>query len=295
VSDPLPSKIGPYRVLRRLGHGGMAEVFLANQYGASGFERKVALKVLLPPFRGTGRYERLLIEEAKLGALLRHRNLVQTYDLGAADGTYYACLEYVDGADLASIPRLPEPLAWLVAEEVALALEYVHAAEDDRGVPLGLVHRDVSPSNILVSRAGEVKLADFGIVKATNRVEQTRPNVRKGKYAYMSPEQVSNAPLSSSSDQFGFGVVLFELLTGARPFDGESVAETLDRIRKAEPPDLSRFAPAASSILGRCLAKAPLARFASAAELRRAVGQVRAGMPPVAPTDLGAHVTEKSG
>lgn len=286
----VPQKLGPYRVVRRLGRGGMAEVFLGTAFGASGFERPVALKVLLSPFKGTGKYERLLIEEAKLGARLRHTNLVQTYDLGSQDGSYYACLEYVDGADLETLGRPSEALTWLIAEQVALGLEFVHEATDERGAPLGLVHRDVSPSNVLLSRAGEVKLGDFGIVKATNLVEHTRPNVRKGKYAYMSPEQVGGETLRPSSDQFGFGVMLYELLTGVRPFDGESVPQTLDRIREARPPDVSSLAPAAAAIVARCLAKEPADRFESAAKLAMAVSNVREGLDAVAARDLGAWV-----
>lgn len=289
-ADAEPTRLGPYRVLSRLGRGGMAEVFLGVHHGASGFERHVALKRLRVPFRGEGRWERLLIEEAKLGARLRHRNLVQTYDLGSADGSYFVCLEYVDGADLTSLTDVPEPHAWLIAEEIALALEYVHTARDERGVELGLVHRDVSPSNVLLSRAGEVKLADFGIVKATNMIEQTRPDIRKGKYAYMSPEQAANEPLSASSDQFGFGVLLHELVLGRRPYDGTSVPETLDLIRLAAPPELDTLAPDAAAIVARCLARDPKDRFASASALRGAVSAFRRTLPHVAPPDLGALI-----
>ena len=290
--DAEPTRLGPYRVLSRLGRGGMAEVFLGQHLGASGFERLVALKRLRAAFRGEGRWERLLIEEAKLGARLRHRNLVQTYDLGSTDGSYFVCLEYVDGADLASLPRPPASVAWLIAEEVALALEYVHAARDERGVELGLVHRDVSPSNVLVSRAGEVKLADFGIVKATNMIHRTRPDVRKGKFAYMSPEQAANEPIRASSDQFGYGVLLHELLLGHRPYDGESVVDTLELIRTAAPPDLSALSPDAAAIVGRCLARDPARRFESATDLRAAVSTLRRSLPPLAPPDVGVFVAE---
>src|SRR5262249_21211415 len=195
----LPQRIGPYRVLERLGAGGMAEVFLAVAYGASGFEKRIAIKTVLPELRGEGDFERFLIEEARLGARLQHRNLVGVHELGVDAGTYYVRMAYVDGADLASLLRgepLDPALALLISEEVTLALEYVHGFRDEAGRPLGLVHRDVSPANILVSRAGDVKLADFGVAKATLLLEVTRANVRKGKYAYMAPEQVAGDRLT---------------------------------------------------------------------------------------------------
>jgi serine/threonine protein kinase len=290
------TQLGPYRLVRRIGHGGMAEVYLAVRYGASGFEKRFALKTLLPELRGMGTYERLLIEEAKIGARLDHRNLVRVHDLGVDRGVYYACMDYVDGADLDGLMRRARPrpeLALLIAEEVCLALEYVHTATDDSGRPLGIVHRDVSPSNVLLSRAGEVKLADFGIAKATELEDRTLGNVRKGKYAYMSPEQVRGEPLTLQSDQFGLGVMLLELLVGRRPFDGESVMQTLDNIEKAEPPAELALLPAPlAAILGCCLARDPAERYPGAEELRRALAAVRAGMAAAAPPDLGVYVAE---
>ncbi len=169
----------------------MAEVYLAQVYGASGFEKQVAIKTLLPEHQGNDEVLRHLIREARLGASLQHRNLLQIHDLGVDQGIYYVRMDYVDGADLSTLCRVERPSAaigLLIIEEVALALEYVHAFADEAGRGLGLVHRDVSPSNILISRNGEVKLADFGVAKATHMAHNTRGSVRKGKYAYMSPE-----------------------------------------------------------------------------------------------------------
>src|SRR5262245_36606433 len=205
--------LGPYRLVRRLGHGGMAEVWLAVAHGASGFEKKVALKTLLPEVASDPEATRGLLAEARLAARLQHRNLVGVHDLGVDDGVYYVRMDWVDGADLATIAGgrpLPAPLALLVAEEIAAALDYVHRAADDDGRPLGLVHRDVSPANILISRGGDVKLGDFGIAKATMLAHVTRGGVRKGKYAYMSPEQASGDSLGPTSDQFALGVTLME-------------------------------------------------------------------------------------
>lgn len=292
----LPCTLGPYRLVRRLGHGGMAQVFEATVFGASGFEKRVAVKTLLPELSGDGEFERLLIEEARLGAWLSHRNLVQVHDLGIDRGVYFVRMDFVDGADLATLSsrrRLPAPLALLVVEEVALALEYVHSLRDDAGRPLGLVHRDVSPSNVLVSRWGEVKLADFGIAKATLLAETTRASIRRGKYAYMSPEQIGGKALSAQSDQFGFGVMLIELLTGSRPFDGETPVETMDRIREAVPPDVSGLEAELGDIVLRCLAREPRRRFPSPEALRQAIALARRRQPLVLGIpDLGRWVDE---
>jgi eukaryotic-like serine/threonine-protein kinase len=274
----------------------MAEVFLAVAYGASGFEKKVALKTLLPGMIGNATIERLLIEEARLCARLTHRNLVQVHDLGVEDGVYWVRLDWVDGADLETLARQERPplgLALLIAEELALALEYVHRVTDDAGRPLGLVHRDVSPSNILLSRAGEVKLADFGIAKATMLAGVTRANVRKGKFAYMSPEQASGEPLTAQSDLFALGITVFELLAGRRPFDGDSPVETMDRIREAAPPDVSELPVELGAILRRCMAKRPTDRPESAEALRRSFAVLRAALPSAAPTDLGNWVRQR--
>jgi serine/threonine-protein kinase len=273
----------------------MARVYLARSFGASGFETQVALKVLRPEYRGVGEYERLLIDEARLGARLRHRNLVAVTDFGVDDGAYFAVMEHVDGADLATALRAARPpleLALLIAEEVAIGLEYVHACADGRGRPLGLVHRDVSPSNILISRAGEVKLADFGIAKATALTERTLTNIRKGKYAYMSPEQIAGDALTASSDQFGLGVTLVEILAGRRPFDGDSVVATMENIKAAAAPAWLADLPAdLEPIARRCLARDPAARYATMPALVRDLALARRARPLVTPAGLGAWLT----
>jgi serine/threonine protein kinase len=287
-------RIGPYRVVRKLGQGGMAQVFLAVAYGASGFEKRVAIKLLLPELEHSAELVRALIEEARLGAQLVHRNLVQVHQLGVADGRYYVVMELVDGCDLATLlGRAPPPpsIALAVAEELARALDYVHRACDDAGRPLGLVHRDVSPANVLISRAGEIKLADFGVAKATLLADITRGNVRKGKYAYMSPEQVAGDTLTAASDQFALGILLFEMLTGERPFDGEGPHQTMERIRRADPPDWSRLPEALRDPLARCLAREPTARFPSTEELRRALAEVQRAFAPAGERDLARWVT----
>ena len=275
-------------------------MYLARGFGASGFEKRLAIKTLLPAYRGMGAYERLLIEEARLSARLEHRGLVSVHELGVDQGVYYACMDYVDGADLGTLtrraesdpPAVPLPLVLSIAEEIAHALEYVHRYADEQG-PLGLVHRDVSPSNILISRAGEVKLADFGIAKATMLAEDTLSNIRKGKYAYMSPEQVAGEPLTSVSDQFGLGVTLAELCTGTRPFDGATVMDTLDNIKAAHKPDLAGLDDDVRAIIWTCLARDPASRFASADALARALAESRRQRAIVTPTELGEWVANR--
>lgn len=289
----LPRQLGPYQLTRKLGSGGMAEVHLGLAFGASGFEKKVAIKSLLPEFRGNGELQRLLITEACLHAQLEHRNLVGVHDLGVDNGTYYVRMDFIDGGDLASMMKFGRPsvsLAIYIAEEVALALDYVHTYRDDRGRPLGLVHRDVSPSNILLSRAGEVKLADFGVAKATRMADATGARVRKGKYAYMSPEQIAGDDLTHHSDQFGVGVTLMEMIVGHRPFDGETVLETMERIRAAEPPELEGVTPDLQTIIRRCLKRRPKDRYPSAAALRQALMSLRANFLAVGPPELHEYV-----
>lgn len=288
----LPRQLGPYRLLKRLGHGGMAEVFLAVAHGASGFEKRVAIKVLLPELQGDGEYERVLIEEACRAARFSHRNLVCVHDLGVAGGAYYVRMDWVDGPDLATLlarARPAAPVALYVAEELAHALAYLHALTDDDGRPLGLVHRDVSPSNVLLSRAGEVRLGDFGIAKATLLAEATRGGARKGKYAYMSPEQVTGGALTAASDQFALGIALYEMLTGARPYDAETALETMERVREAAAPDTGSLDADLAAIVRRCLARAPGERFAHMGALARALATARRTRAPAGADELARY------
>jgi serine/threonine-protein kinase len=275
----------------------MAEVFLALAFGAAGFEKRVVLKVLRPEHVGNATYERMFLEEGRLGARLSHRNLVGVHDLGCAEGVYYVRLDYVEGADLASllVRGLPGvPLALFVAEELALALAAVHGLEDESGRPLGLVHRDVTPSNVLLSRLGEVKLADFGIAKATLLRDRTRSGVRKGTYAYMSPEQVRGGAVGPASDVFSLGITLHELLTGRRPFDGESAFETMERIREAEVGALAEVDEQVRPLLSACLARRPEERPPAEA-LRKRLSSLRRVCPEAGPSELARWVQAGGG
>lgn len=281
--------IGPYQIVKPLGRGGMAEVHLAIAHGASGFERKVAIKTLAPELAGHPELERALIREAVMGGGLHHRNIVAVLGLGVDEGAYYVVLEYVDARDLARwldpARPVPEPLALHIVDELALALAYLHGVRDARGLPLGIVHRDVGPANVLVSWAGDVKLADFGVAKATALADRTAAGTRKGRYSYMAPEQLAGEPVTAASDQFGLGVTLVELLTGARPFEGETPWALLEVIRGG-PPALDGLADDVRAIAARALASAAGDRFASVGELRLAIAAARRAREPAGPVEL---------
>jgi serine/threonine protein kinase len=282
--------IGPYQLVRRLGRGGMAEVHLAIAHGASGFERRVAIKRLGPELAGDPDLERALIREATLGGTLHHRNLVSVLGLGVHDGGYYVVMEYVDGGDLARLldGPLPEPVALRIMHEVALGLTYLHAATAASGLPLDIVHRDVGPSNVLVSTTGDVKLGDFGIAKPTALADLTAAGTRKGRYAYMAPEQLAGEPLTVAADQFGLGVTLVELVAGARPFAGENPWQLRDAIQAG--PTLTGLAPDLAAIAARALAFDAGDRYGSVDELRRAIIDAQDRRPPATAIDLGDWV-----
>jgi eukaryotic-like serine/threonine-protein kinase len=285
--------IGPYQLVRLLGRGGMAEVHLAIAHGASGFERRVAIKTLAPELAGEPELERALIREAVLGAGLHHRNLVAVLGLGVDDG-YYVVLEYVDGRDLARHLHepMPEAIALHVVHEVALGLVHLHAARGDRGLPLAIVHRDVGPANVLVSSSGDVKLADLGVAKATALADRTAAGTRKGRYCYMAPEQLAGEPVTASADQFGLAVMLVELITGRRPFTGETPWAVLDAIRQG--PALEGLAGDVHAIATCALAAAPAARFESIEALRLALAAVQSQRPRVGPVELAAWLGSTS-
>lgn len=278
---PRPDRIGRFQIVSELGRGGMGVVYAARMHGAHGVSRLVALKTLTTLTSPSARAA--LLSEATLTAKLHHRNVVSTLELGEVERQPYVVMELVDGVSLARLlARLastgetlaPDLAAWVVMQ-VALGLHAAHELAADDGAPLGLVHRDVTPQNVLVSTSGEVKLADFGIAKYAGGGEPTAKGLIKGKFAYMSPEQCQGLALDRRSDVFALGVVLWEALTGARLFAAETPAQTLLRIRTLQPtpphvrrPDVAR---SLSMISLRCLAREAAERFASAAEVAEAI------------------------
>ena len=244
----LPSQ-GQYQLLRRLAVGGMAELFLARSRGIHGFEKTVVIKRILPELAAERRYVAMFLDEAKLTARLNHPSLVQTFDLGMAHGALFLAMEFIDGVNLSDVSRTMRMRGEQFSYEEILAmmmpvgegLGYAHALADERGTPLGVVHRDVSPSNIVVTPEGTVKVLDFGIAKWSSRLKTTSSGSIKGKYTYLSPEQARAGSIDHRSDVFSFGVVLFELITGRPLFGGHSPAESLRRITQSVIPNPRRW------------------------------------------------------
>ena len=271
-------QFGPYRLIRQIAVGGMAEIHLAKTAGIAGFEKYVALKMIHPNFAEDDQFIQMLVDEAKIAVQLTHGNIAQTFDLGRVGDTYYITMEYVDGADLYKILRraseqdidMPLDICAFIGKEISSALDHAHRKRDHVGKSLGIVHRDVSPQNVLVSYSGEVKLVDFGIAKATMKARQTAVGVIKGKYYYMSPEQAWGDPIDHRSDIFSAGIVLYEMITGQMLYLEEDLHKLLEMARSAEiaPPSKLRrgVPPQLERIVMHALAKVPGERYQSAAD-----------------------------
>lgn len=281
--DSIPKTLGPYAILRRLAVGGMAEVFIGKAGGVSGFEKLVALKLIHPTHAEDDTFINMLIDEAKITVRLNHANIVQTFDLGCTAGKYYIVMEYVDGADLSKIIQqskkqnkaIPLEIAAYIVAEVCKGLDHAHRKKGDDGKPLGIIHRDISPHNVLLSFEGEVKLADFGIAKAALRHAQTQAGAIKGKYFYMSPEQAWGDTLDGRSDVFAAGILLYELITAEPAYPDVSLAELIDKVRNAHIPDIRQkrkhVPDALAQVIGRALAKDPKERFSTAGAFAEAL------------------------
>ncbi len=274
-----PQPFGKYLLLDRLNVGGMAEVYLAKVFGHQGGDRVVALKRILPSLLGDQEFVGMFIDEARIAVQLDHRNLVQIFELGRQEDNYYIAMEYVSGCDLrTAIDRsrkrgqpLPIANAVYLIGELAAGLDHAHRARDRNGASLEIVHRDVSPQNIVISRDGRIKLIDFGIAKAATGQPATQVGILKGKFGYMSPEQARGQPIDRRSDIFALGIIFYELLTGLRLFSGEADFAVLERVRKAEivPPRKANPAipEALERIVLKALAREPDARYGWASEV----------------------------
>jgi tRNA A-37 threonylcarbamoyl transferase component Bud32 len=252
-----------YRVLRKIASGGMAEIFLAVQRGVEGFQKQVVLKRILPSLAAEPSFVRMLLDEAHIASTLSHGNLVQVLDLRHSGAEYFLVLEFVDGWSLEQVRRraqkaklkLPLPLALGIVSALCRALAYVHTRTRD-GQPLGIVHRDVTPQNVLLSAEGEVKLADFGIAKAVGKREKSATGIIKGKFAYMSPEQAAGEELDHRSDLFSVGTVLYLLTTGRKPFDGATDLDVIMQVRKGRYEKPSAFVRDFNPDVERLIARA---------------------------------------
>jgi len=280
VADDFPIRFGRYELVERLAMGGMAELFRARVAGAEGFEKIVVIKRLLPHMAADPHFNAMFIDEAKLTARLVHPKIAQTYELGREDDQLFIAMEFVDGIDSLALlrelahrrTRLPAPLGVHVMREVLDALDFAHNQTDASGKPLGLVHRDVSPSNVLLSRRGDVKLVDFGIARADEQGHRTKSGTLKGKYGYMSPEQVNGEALDARSDVFAAGIVLAELLTGRRLFAAPNELDVLLMVRDVRLERLDRYGvhvdAGLGAVLRRALRKNREERWDSAAAMR---------------------------
>ncbi|HEY4013813.1 MAG TPA: serine/threonine-protein kinase [Polyangiaceae bacterium] len=297
---PAPLRLGPYELLRRIATGGMAEVYLARRAGPHGFQKTVALKRILPQFARDPDFVAMFVDEARVCARLGHPNIVQVFDFGEEDGELYMAMEYVDGTTGARLVRavaargeeIPLDVCLHVAMSILRALGAAHGARDEEGRPLALVHRDVSPGNVLIDRSGAVKLTDFGIARAAEIERRTDAGQLKGKLGYMSPEQVVGRDLDARSDIFTLGIVLAEMLILRPLFSGGKELDVLIRIRDA---DLSAIDRAGArvpedvrAVLFRALSRDPALRWPSASAFADALEEiVRRRRLQVGPSRLG--------
>ncbi|MDP3275628.1 MAG: serine/threonine-protein kinase [Deltaproteobacteria bacterium] len=326
-NDVLPRRFGKYTLLRRLAQGGMAELFLALHRSVAGFEKLVVIKRILPDMSKDQGFITMFLQEARVAATFAHPNIVTIFDVGQAEGSYFIAMEHIHGEDLRSIVRSMKPKsvtefpiehAMAIVAGVAAGLAYAHDKRDLNGAPLNIVHRDISPQNILVTFTGDVKLVDFGIAKATRHTraegdesgtpaERAAENEReraaenehntkvgqlKGKIPYMSPEQARGDDLDARSDIFSLGVVLFELCTGRRLFRGKDETETLRMITEGEYPAPSmvnpRISPALEAVILKALAKDYRERYQNGRELQGDLEYVaRTEQIPVSNLSLG--------
>ena len=299
MASAISERFGDYELVERLGVGGMAETFSAIRRGPGGFEQRVCLKRILPTFVGDVDFVEMFLREARLSALLHHGHIARVLDFGVAKGVHYLTLELIEGTDLRAALRqlgvrgeaLDPGLTSHIAHALAAALDFAHTADGD-GQAAGIIHRDVSPSNVLLSKAGEVKLADFGIAKATNRPGSIQSAALKGKIPYMAPEYALGRHCSARSDLFSLGVLLYECLAGYRPFDGDNDMQTLDRARNGRHQRLHMAAPdtpaSFADAIEALLAPSPSERPPNANAFVAMLAEVPP--PPLAQRDLGVLV-----
>ncbi len=279
--DSMAQTLGKYTLVRKLATGGMAEVFLARSDGPMGFQKKLVVKRILPHFGEDQNFINMFLSEARLAAELNHPNVVQIFDFGQTDGLYYIAMEFIDGPNLRALNKAARetvgpislPLCARIISLAAEGLGYAHDLKNQQGQVMNLVHRDISPDNVLVSRTGGVKVVDFGIAKASTQPHLTKSGVIKGKLAYMPPEQLAREPLDRRADIFALGVVLYELVCGAMPFDSTSEVSIIQAIMGSEPlirasNKRTDLPPALDAIISKCLEKKVANRYATCRELQ---------------------------
>ena len=276
-----------YTITERLDHGGMAEVFRGVAESMEGFKKNVAIKRILPNLTKNQKFVSMFLDEARLSLFLQHANIVQVFDISRTpDNAYFLVMEFVDGCNLKGLierqkqktKRIEVGHTIYLMIECCKALHYAHSLEHpETNEPLGIVHRDISPPNILLSKNGEVKLVDFGLAKASSQIESTDPGVVKGKFSYLSPEAASGLPVDHRADVFAVGIILWELFTGKRLFFGDTDYQTVELVRQAKVPSLqplnSEIEPELEQVVRKALSKDPDDRYQNAADLGDALAQ----------------------
>ncbi len=307
---PLPggTPFGQYELIEPIATGGMAEVYRARMRGVEGFQKIVAIKRILPHLSDNDEFVTMFVDEAKLAAQLQHPNIIHIYDLGKIERSYYIAMEYIDGKDLRSIlraldekkSRLPLGLALFIASRLAAALDYAHRKKDLQGKAMALVHRDISPQNVLISFDGDIKLCDFGIAKATSKASHTRAGALKGKLQYMSPEQAWGRDIDHRSDIFSLGLVLYEMLTGRKGFAGDSELSILEQVRapKLVPPREidPAIPPEVERVVLKALKEDCEQRYQTAAEFASELGNILQVIRPApGASELGSFLADLVG
>jgi serine/threonine protein kinase len=281
--DDFPQVFGKFTLVKKLGSGGMAEILLAKAAGPSGFEKPLVIKRILKHLTNETAFTEMFLSEARIAARLHHPNVAQIYDLGRIGGRYFIAMEYIEGPTFSQLFRqcrltgikMPMTQVIHIVKEVALGLNHAHAATDNNGQLLNLVHRDVSPSNIMITKDGVVKLVDFGVATASIQLHKTQAGALKGKYGYMAPEQCEGQAVDNRTDIFSLGVVLYEFTTGTRLFSSKNPMDTLRRILRGAIPEPKTLVPDYPQILRdiiyKMLAANPRDRYQSAMEVHMAL------------------------
>jgi serine/threonine-protein kinase len=300
-------RVGPYEVVQLLAAGGMAEVFLARKPGPGGFEKRLVIKRIAKKLLNDREIQGMFLDEARVHARLDHPNVVQIYDFGEDKGSYFIAMEFVAGATLrwvidnANAVKRPIPVhhALRIASDVLAGLHYAHELTDlETGEPLGLIHRDISPVNVLVSRSGVGKLCDFGVAKSELQRVLTRVGIVKGKFRYMSPEQINASPLDRRADVFAVGICLWEMVVGRRLFAQDDEEDAVEAIRNGDYPPAGQYRPdlprAVDRVLRRALAFDKSRRFRSAREFQLACEELLRLLPKASNSVLlGEYVSRE--
>src|SRR4051812_6492273 len=275
-----------YRITERVAAGGMAEVFRGVAESLQGFKKNIAIKRILPALTKNKKFVAMFLDEARLSLVLQHANIVQVFDIAHTDDTYFIVMEYVDGVDLKAVMewrrrigrRIPIAHTLYIVMEICKGLSYAHELlNPETGKPLGIVHRDISPPNVLISKQGEIKVVDFGLAKATSQIETTDPGVVKGKMSYLSPEAARGDEVDNRADIFAVGILLYELLTGKRLFYGETDYQTVELVRNAKIPPIKpqnpQVEPELEDIVRKALARRPDDRYQNATDIQDGLAQ----------------------